>query len=363
MAVMKGRWLWLLVSAALAQSSGIEQTWKEAVQAHQAGDFEGALAKYESILKQRADFVPALTNAGAVFSKLGRYEDAAARYRKALDVGGDHPGIRINLALAYYNQSRLDDAIEELERLKEQTQQSKLLLADCYLRTGKDKKVIAILEDQEKSDDRAVSYLLGTALIRDNQVERGQRIVDRVFRDDSAEGLMMIGAAQFANQENKKAIETLEKALAKNSKLTGLYSLYGKARLTDGDPGAAREAFLKELAANPTDFDANLHLGSLYRLDKDFEKARLYLEKARQIRSQALEVKYQIASLELGTGNVGEATRLLEEVTKAAPKFVEGHITLATAYYRQKRKADGDREKSIVDQLNSEAQAKELRAQ
>ena len=34
------------------------------------------------------------------------------------------------------------------------------------------------------------------------------------------------------------------------------------------------------------------------------------------------------------------------------PKFVEGHITLATAYYRQKRKSDGDRERAIVDKLN-----------
>lgn len=358
---MKSRLSWVVVWAAFAQSPDTEQLWKTAVQAHQAGEFESALSTYQQILKQRADFVPALSNAGAVYSKLGRYEDAASQYRKALEVGGDHPGIRLNLALAYYNQSRLGDAIAELEKLKEPSQQSKLLLADCYLRTGQNRKVIGLLEEQENSDDRAVSYLLGTALIRDNQVDRGQLIVNRVFRDDSAESLMMIGAAQFANQENKKAVATLELAISKNPKLTGLHALYGKARLTDGDPAAAREAFLKELRDNPTDFDANLHLGSLYRLDKDFDKARVYLEKAQQIRPHALEVTYQVANLELGLGNVGEATKLLEEVTKAAPKFVEGHITLATAYYRQKRKVDGDRERAIVDQLNSEAQAKELR--
>jgi len=89
----------------------------------------------------------------------------------------------------------------------------------------------------------------------------------------------------------------------------------------------------------------------------------MYLEKARSIRPKALEVQYQIASLELGLGNVAEATRLLEELTAASPKFVEGHITLATAYYRQKRKSDGDRERAIVDKLNSETQSKELRTQ
>ena len=360
---MTGRWLLVLVLAALGQCASVEQIWKDAVQAHQQGQFEVALARYEEILKQQPDFVPALTNAGAVYSKLGRYEEAATQYRRALEKGGEHPGIRLNLALAYYNQARLGDAIEELEKLASLTSQARLLLADCYLRTGENKKVIALLDAPELADDRAVSYLLGTALIRDSQVERGQRIVNRVFQEGSAEGLMMLGAAQFAVQENKKAVATLEQALAKNSKLPGLYSLYGRARLTDGDPGAGKEAFLKELENNPTDFDANLHLGSLYRLDKEYDKARMYLDKARSIRPKALEVQYQIASLELGLGNVAEATRLLEELTAASPKFVEGHITLATAYYRQKRKSDGDRERAIVDKLNSETQSKELRTQ
>jgi hypothetical protein len=65
--------------------------------------------------------------------------------------------------------------------------------------------------------------------------------------------------------------------------------------------------------------------------------------------------------LELALGNLEKATAILEEVTREAPKFVEGHITLATAYYRQKRKADGDRERAIVAELNAETQAKDLK--
>ena len=44
---------------------------------------------------------------------------------------------------------------------------------------------------------------------------------------------------------------------------------------------------------------------------------------------------------------------------KEAPVFTEAHVTLATVYYRLKRKADGDRERSIVLKLNGEAQAKQ----
>ena len=48
-----------------------------------------------------------------------------------------------------------------------------------------------------------------------------------------------------------------------------------------------------------------------------------------------------------------------DPIVKAAPSFVEAHVTLATVYYRLKRKEDGDRERAIVQKLNAEAQAKQ----
>jgi tetratricopeptide (TPR) repeat protein len=234
-----------------------------------------------------------------------------------------------------------------------------MLLADGYLRLGENKKVIELVDDS--AEDRAKAYVLGSALLRDGQIERGQKIIDRVFRDGSAESLMLIGAAEIAAQENKKALATLERAIAMNPKLPELFSLYGRAKLTDGDPSGAKDAFLKELEHNPSDYESNLQLGALFRIEKDYEKAAHYLRRAGEVRPHSLALKYQLASLELATGDLGKATQMLEEVARAAPDFVEGHITLATAYYRQKRKVDGDRERAIVDRLNAENQARELK--
>jgi hypothetical protein len=41
------------------------------------------------------------------------------------------------------------------------------------------------------------------------------------------------------------------------------------------------------------------------------------------------------------------------------PKFVEAHVSLATVYYRLKRKEDGDRERAIVKDLSLEIQAEQ----
>ena len=48
---------------------------------------------------------------------------------------------------------------------------------------------------------------------------------------------------------------------------------------------------------------------------------------------------------------------MLEQAVKAAPDFTEAHVSLATVYYRLKRKEDGDRERAIIQKLNAQKQA------
>jgi hypothetical protein len=58
-------------------------------------------------------------------------------------------------------------------------------------------------------------------------------------------------------------------------------------------------------------------------------------------------------------GKPGEARELLEAVVKEYPEFVEARVLLASVYYRLNRKADGDRQRSIVEKLNIEQQSKQ----
>ena len=54
---------------------------------------------------------------------------------------------------------------------------------------------------------------------------------------------------------------------------------------------------------------------------------------------------------------VALAENELSAIVREAPKFTEAHVLLATAYYRLKRKEDGDRERAVVQKLNAETQA------
>ena len=65
---------------------------------------------------------------------------------------------------------------------------------------------------------------------------------------------------------------------------------------------------------------------------------------------------YQVGSLRLQLGQTDGAREVLERVVSAAPDFLEAHVSLALVYYRLKRKADGDRERDIVRELERKAQ-------
>jgi Flp pilus assembly protein TadD len=112
-----------------------------------------------------------------------------------------------------------------------------LVLADCRAQQGQDAGVIDLLGPREADfkDDRLFSYLLGSALIRNNEILRGQAFIDRLFREgDTAEAHLMLGAAHIGRGDQRAAIPELEKAIALNPALPGAHSLLGRALMNAG---------------------------------------------------------------------------------------------------------------------------------
>ncbi|HEY3131317.1 MAG TPA: tetratricopeptide repeat protein [Acidobacteriota bacterium] len=354
-----------------------DEIFARAVRLQQAGDIQAAVREYRTLLALRPDQVSARSNLGAALARLGRYQEAIEEYKRALEFEGSNTSIRFNLALAFYKSASIPEAAKELNQVVAAQPENKnaiLLLADCFLQMGEFKKVIELLspfeETSQKSalapeaDERAIEYLLGTALIRDNQTEKGQVLIDRILREgDSAEARLMLATAQLMARDYPNALKDLKLAVELNPKLPSAHSFYGRALLQTGDRDSAKKAFEKELEGNPNDFESNLYLGIIYREDQKYDEALNYLQRALLVRPRELNVRYFIGSIYLSQGKVDDAQRVLEDVVKEAPDFVEAHVILATVYYRVKRKDDGDRERAVIQKLNAERQAKAPGAQ
>jgi tetratricopeptide (TPR) repeat protein len=344
------------------------QILDRATRLHQAGDFAAAVREYEAFLKRHPDVADVRSNLGAAYVSLGLLDKAISQYRRALRLGNasDPTAIRFNLGLAYYKAARLPEAVEALSRVlaaKPSHKNATLLLANCHLSEGNDRKVIDLLSplEAEYGGDRAFAYLLGTALIREGELQRGQKLIDVVLRDgDSAEAHFMLGTAHLQRGDPPAAAEEFRRALELNPKLPSVNTFLGKSLSQMQRSDEAAEYFRRELALNPNDHDANLLLGMhLQKAEQKYDEALAHYERALRARPGSVNARFEIGLVYVQTGRTEEALAMIVGVVNDVPDFLEGHATLARLYYRLGRREEAERHRAIVDALRAERDAKD----
>ncbi len=356
------------VAAAEAQGPSADAFFGRGVQLQKAGDTVGAIEAYETAVKLDPQRFDALSNLGAAYVQLGRYDEGIVQYRKALEVAPQLTAVRLNLALALYKSARIPEAAGELRRVLEADpthRRALLLLADCQLQMGNDTDVVALLQphDDEFANDRLFAYLMGTALINRSELQRGQEYIARLFKDgESAEARLLMGAAQMGAGRPGDAMPELKRALELDPKLPGVHTVYARVLRALGRQDESAEHFRIALEQNPNDFEANLHLGLYLKDGNKLDEAYSHLARANRLRPDDPSGLYAFGSVQLALGHLSEAQALLESVVAKVPAYQQAHVLLATTYYRQKQKDLGDREQAIALKLRAEAQKSEAGA-
>ena len=293
----------VIAFGASAQSPVGGCDFEAALRRHQSGDLVGAAEGYKLCIASQPDRIESRSNLGAVLSKMGHYEEAIDEYKDALKIAPPEvaPALRLNLALAYYKSFQIPAAAAELETLHDADMGNlriALLLADCRLRLGEFQKAVDVAAplEQDHQEDRALSYVLGMALIRSGRIVEGQVRVDRLLRGaDSAEGHLLLGSTLLSAGDYPGAVKELNRAAALNPRFPSLQSYLGQALLFTGDADGAVDAFRKELADNPNDFDANFHLAAILARRGQDSESRALLERAVQVRPGSGEAKAALA--------------------------------------------------------------------
>jgi tetratricopeptide (TPR) repeat protein len=357
----------LLLSSALCgqqPAASSDTLLQRAISLHQSGDLDGAIRAYLEYLAVEPDSIQARSNLGAALARAGRYDEAIAEYNLGLSKNQDNPALLMNLGLAYYKTGRHAEAAARFERAISLSPQFKeqvtLLLAVCYNNLGRYKDAAALLSplEKDKAGDPGFDYLYGTALIGDGQEAAGMAVINRILsKGDSAEAYLLRGTLELSAHDRNAARADLEKAIALNPRLPGAHARLGELLLALGDSEQARTVFAQELALDSDEFTSNLNMGVLAKQDQGYTEARRYLERALRMRPNDPGVRYQIANVDLGTGNLEPARQVLEGLVKEAPDFAEAHATLATVYYRLNRSADGDRERLTSQKLMDQRDA------
>jgi cytochrome c-type biogenesis protein CcmH/NrfG len=123
-----------------------------------------------------------------------------------------------------------------------------------------------------------------------------------------------------------------------------------------GDQASAEPAFREALRLDPDSFEANLYLGAILYKRREIAEAKAYLDHALTLRPDDQLARYESAMLKSTAGDYQEAARVLEQLSKEDPNWLDPHVQLATLYYKLHRPDDGARERQIVDRITSEQQ-------
>src|SRR5260370_18774563 len=137
--------------------------------------------------------------------------------------------------------------------------------------------------------------MLGTALVRDGQAEKGQVVIYRILKNgDLAEARLLLGTTKLMGNDFSGALVDLQRAVELNPNLPEVYSYYGTALLSTGDQAGAQEAFEHALRNDPNNFDANLSMGGRLRKHERKDQTLQYIRHALDIRPADLALRSQI---------------------------------------------------------------------
>jgi len=354
--------LWLAASGYLwSQSSeSAQEAFARGAARYRTGDFDGAIREYRAALALDPTNFEARSNLGVALTRIGHFEEAIAVYGQALEnappAATNH--LRMNLALAYYKPAQLSEAANLFDDVRKQLPddlQVTLLSADCYLRLGNLDRVIGLLSPvaSAHAGDHAVNYMLGMALIRSGNMEKGQALVDGILRDsDSAEAHFLLGSVAFMAKDYPVAVKEFSKATGINPDLPSLQSYYGQALLFTGDPDGATTAFSKQLASDPNDYDSNLRLAQILFQRRLHPEARPLYERALRVRPGSPEAAYGLAELDLAEQRPEQARQRLEQIVARWPSYAAAHRALSTADEQLGRKEESASERDAAAKLD-----------
>jgi tetratricopeptide (TPR) repeat protein len=220
---------------------------------HDDGRLEEAAARYRRALEIAPDYVPALNNLGVTLRALGRTDEAIRTYGDGLRLRGDYPDLHFNLANALLAQNRADEAAEHFRQAS-----------------------------AGQPDSAGVHNNLGTALAEQGRVAEAAAAFERAvaLEPGSARAHRNLGNALAALGRSGEALEHLREAIALAPDDAEAHYDLGVFFLEANRNDEAVAAFTAAIGARPGYAEAHnnlgIALGSVGRLDAavaQFEEA------------------------------------------------------------------------------------------
>jgi len=369
------------------------------------GDAPKAIQAYQRGLALDPDDGAANQNYALLLMEAGKFHEALAPLAKLKALNSSGLPVRVSLIECYLKGGMQDDGERELKEFFETpgaTSEEALKLAKVLMEDQQPAAAREVLEHvvQVSPDSADAHAMLGLLLLNQGQFEHATEQLGRAVQlaPESAEYSMhlaealilwkhckvaleflaavkdrfgslpeyryKVGLAYYGLFQYKRAITEFEAIAREQPNLDLVQFFLGNSYAALGDVKTAEAYYRRAIALNSGKADYFSALGQALRKQSDdnIPEAIDDLRRALRLDPTNVAAKQELALCYEKEGEYAQAQALLEDVVERQPELLSAHVALARIYYRQKKKEEGDKERTTISKLEARQQAQQSEA-
>jgi tetratricopeptide (TPR) repeat protein/ubiquinone/menaquinone biosynthesis C-methylase UbiE len=327
---------------------GAQDSFNEALRLHQAGQFTEAERFYRQILTRDPRHADSLHLLGVLAYQRGEAQSAVDLIGQAIAITDAVPFFHNNRGLALAALGRIDEAAAHYERalgLKSDYVEALSNLGNLRLMEGRGDEAIGLHKRAlAHNPDYAEGQMnLGNALRERGQpgeaVTRYERAI--ALRPDYPEALSNLGNALHDLGKLSEARAAYERALALRPDFAEACGNLGNVFHELGELDAAVVQFERALALRPDHAEAENGLGLVLDKRGEYDKAIFCFERALALRSDDVDILNNLGAALQNGGRIDAAIARYERAIALRPDYAEARKNLGGALHARAAERSG----------------------
>lgn len=278
---------------------------------------------------------------GEAYLKDSKFQEASLEFRNAIQIDDKLASAHWGLARAFEGLERFPEMIDELRRtisLDKDNLDARIKLGNYYLAGSRSRADIIAEADRLakevlEKDPRSIEghILMGSVYFAQQQQDKAFEELNKALAIDPNRVESFLSMAKFyiAAKQPEKAEELYKRAIAINGNSALAYTEYGKFLTQQNRQPEAEAALRKAVEVGPTDRTARFVLASYYLVNRQFDKAEESYKALAALDSNKAENQAVLADFYSAIGRSDEAVKIYQDILAKSPDYLQGRYRLA----------------------------------
>ena len=296
-----------------------------------------ALKCCEQALRLQPRFVQAVNTSGLICMAQGRFQDAVAHFRRALEWNPNAESAHNNLGNAYRELGLVDEAIarfREAIRLAPNMAEGHSNLGQMLLEQKKTEDAICHCREAVRLNPNLASAHsnLGNVLRKQGNLSEARACYDRALKLNPEVGLVYSNMAQSLQEEGRidDAVAWYSLALERESHSAKIHTYLASALAAQDKDEQAVECYRTALRIDPKHLEAHTGLGWLRQEQGRYEEAEACYRRALEIKPERAGTHNLLGMMAEELGDFSKAKGCLQAALTHEPDNASTLAALAT---------------------------------